>query len=114
MESTGIPAAAEERNRAEAVVEALAVMHRPGESLGELAHDARNMMTALSLYCDLLEEPGVLAPTYRHYGSELRLLSEASRHLVEKLMALDCSAANRTTSIPSSRQVRTLCESQGY
>ena len=30
------------------------------ESLAEVAHDARNMVTALGLYCDLLEEPGVL------------------------------------------------------
>jgi hypothetical protein len=30
-------------------------------NLAEVAHDARNMVTALGLYCDLLEEPGVLA-----------------------------------------------------
>ena len=35
--------------------------HAAGESLAEVAHDARNMVTALALYCDLLEEPGVLA-----------------------------------------------------
>ena len=59
-------------------------MHRHSENIGELAHEARNMMTALSLYCDLLEEPGVLAPSHRHYGGELRLLADASRQLVEK------------------------------
>jgi signal transduction histidine kinase len=78
-----------ERKRVEAVVETLASIHYHGENLDELAHDARNMVTALSLYCDLLEEPGVLTPSHRHYGSELRLLAEASRHLVEKLSALD-------------------------
>jgi signal transduction histidine kinase len=73
----------------EAVVETLAAMHGHGESLAELAHDARNMVTALSLYCDLLEEPGVLSASHRHYGSELRLVAEASRRLVEKLALLE-------------------------
>ena len=33
-----------------------------GEQLSGLIHDARNMVSALELYCDLLEEPGVLFP----------------------------------------------------
>lgn len=78
-----------ERKRVEAVVETLAAIHNHGESLVELAHDARNMVTALSLYCDLLEEPGVLPAAHRHYGSELRLVAEASRRLVEKLAHFD-------------------------
>jgi signal transduction histidine kinase len=47
------------------------------------------MVTALGLCCDLLEEPGVLNPTFHHYGNELRLVATASRRLVEKLVALD-------------------------
>lgn len=77
-----------ERSRVEAVVETVAAIHNHGDNLEELAHDARNMVTALALYCDLLEEPGVLSPTHRHYGSELRLVVEASRRLVEKLSNL--------------------------
>jgi two-component sensor histidine kinase len=50
------------------------------------------MVAALSVYCDLLEEPGVLSRAFAHYGSELRLVTAASRRLVEKLMALDGSA----------------------
>jgi signal transduction histidine kinase len=80
-----------ERKRVEAVVETLANLRGKGESLAEVAHDARNMVTALGLYCDLLEEPGVLATPYLHYGSELRLVATASRRLVEKLVALDTS-----------------------
>jgi signal transduction histidine kinase len=78
-----------ERKRVEAVVETLATLRGEGESLAELAHDARNIVTALGLYCDLLEEPGVLATAFVHYGSELRLVAAASRRLVEKLVALD-------------------------
>ena len=84
-----------ERKRVEAVVETLANLRGNGESLAEVAHDARNMVTALGLYCDLLEEPGVLAPTYRHYGNELRLVATASRRLVEKLVSLDSRSDRR-------------------
>ncbi|MGA2673581.1 MAG: sensor histidine kinase [Terracidiphilus sp.] len=77
------------RKRVEAVVETLATLRTPGESLAEVAHDARNMVTALGLYCDLLEEPGVLTAPFFHYGNELRLVTAASRRLVEKLVALD-------------------------
>jgi signal transduction histidine kinase len=76
------------RKRVEAMVETLANLRSRGESLAEVAHDARNMVTALGLYCDLLEEPGVLNPTFHHYAGELRLVATASRRLVEKLLAL--------------------------
>ena len=78
-----------ERRRVEAIVETLSNLRGTSENLAEVAHDARNMVTALGLYCDLLEEPGVLNPTFQHYGSELRLVATASRRLVEKLVALD-------------------------
>lgn len=77
------------RKRIETVVETLATLRSRGESISEVAHDARNMVTALGLYCDLLEEPGVLAAPFTHYGTELRLVASASRRLVEKLVALD-------------------------
>ncbi len=82
-----------ERRRVEAVVETLATLGSRGETLAEVAHDARNMVTALGLYCDLLEEPGVLATEFLHYGNELRLVAAASRRLVEKLVALDAGNA---------------------
>jgi len=69
-----------ERKRVEAVVETLATLAGRGESVAELAHDARNIVTALGLYCYLLEEPGVLATPFTHYGNELRLVAAASRH----------------------------------
>ena len=84
-----IKLSATERKRVEAVVETLARLGGESESLAEVAHDTRNMVTALGLYCDLLEEPGVLTAPFAHYGSELRLVASASRRLVEKLVALD-------------------------
>jgi len=85
-----------ERKRMEAVVETLATIRNQGETLAEVAHDARNMVTALGLYCDLLEEPGVLGTPFLHYGNELRLVAAASYRLVEKLVALDTQIAPGT------------------
>jgi len=84
------------RRRVEAVVQTLATLASHGETLAEVAHDARNMVTALGLYCDLLDEPGVLAVPFVHYSNELRLVAAASRRLVEKLVALDTIAAEET------------------
>jgi len=78
-----------ERMRLDSVKETLATLSCGSESLRGIAHDARNMVTALGLYCELLEEPGVLSPGFAHYGSELRLVASASRRLVEKLVALE-------------------------
>src|ERR1700722_13479389 len=44
--------------RAVVVAETLARLKDTWERPEELAHDARNMVTALELYCHLLEEPG--------------------------------------------------------
>ncbi len=82
-----------ERGPAVSGAPTLALLRRPGEKPEELAHDARNMAAALELYCHLLEEPGVLAPEYRHYGSELRLVAIACRRLIEKLAAFEWPAA---------------------
>lgn len=76
------------RCRAQAFAETWAGAGGRGESISELAHDARNMVMVLILYCDLLEEPGVLSPACRHYASELRLVAASSRRLVEKLALL--------------------------
>lgn len=94
----GIGVSAAGRKRVETVVETLANSRGKGESLAAVAHDARNMVTALSLYCDLLQEPGVLSPAFQHYANELRLVATASRRLVEKLLALDSRLDSRMRS----------------
>jgi signal transduction histidine kinase len=60
------------------------------ESVG-LAHDAGNLLGALSLYSDLLRAPGVLRPEHQHYATELRTLSERSSVLLHRMF----SCANR-------------------
>jgi len=51
-----------------------------------LAHDAGNLLSALGLYSDLLSVPGVLRPEHQHYATELRLISERSSKLIQRLL----------------------------
>lgn len=62
------------------------------ENLAALIHDARNMVAAIDLYCDLLEEAGVLTAPFRHYAGELRLVGGTSRRLLDQLALLDLRA----------------------
>lgn len=64
-----------------------------------LAHDAGNLLGALSLYCDLFEAPGVLSPEHRHYAAELRLIYERSGALLSRLLHL--TPASPATSTPA-------------
>ncbi len=51
-----------------------------------LAHDAGNLLGALSLYSDLLAMPGVLNEEHREYAAELRLLSDRSWAMINRLV----------------------------
>jgi signal transduction histidine kinase len=75
------------------------------ESLSTILHDTRNMAASINLYCDLLEEPGVLSFPFRHYAGELRLVAGASSRLLEKLETLDLATDDST-------RVRTSVEGQ--
>lgn len=107
LADTGFDAAATYEGmdrRREGVEEALATLSTGSESLRGIAHDARNMVTALGLYCELLEEPGVLSAQFAHYGGELRLVATASRRLVEKLVALESPRQNESLlSVPAAQ-----------
>src|ERR1700751_4922889 len=51
-----------------------------------LAHDAGNLLGALSLYSDLLAMPGVLNDEHREYANELRMLSDRSWAMINRLV----------------------------
>jgi signal transduction histidine kinase len=51
-----------------------------------LAHDAGNLLGALSLYSDLLAVPGVLHEEHREYAAELRMLSDRSWAMIDRLV----------------------------
>jgi signal transduction histidine kinase len=67
-----------------------AVTHNEG-----LLHDARNLMGALGLYCDLLSMPGVLKPEHGHYAEEVRLLGSRSAAMIQQLMAKAAVASSQ-------------------
>jgi signal transduction histidine kinase len=61
----------------------------PAAIQGEgLLHDARNLLGAVGLYCDLLAMPGVLKPEHSQYPEELRHLGARSGALIDTLMRL--------------------------
>ena len=76
---------------------------RAADSLGSVAHDVRNMMAALDLYCDLLEEPGVLDGRFRHYAGELRLVAGACRNLAGRLAELHPESGKAVAAAPEFR-----------
>lgn len=69
----------------------LGAMVRSNESLHTIAHDARNVVAALELCCDLLAEPGVLAEGHQGFAAELRAVASTSSALVEQLTVLSAS-----------------------
>ena len=56
-----------------------------------LAHDACNLLSAVSLYSELLNSPGVLDHPHRHYADELKLIAVRSQVLIDRLMRLRSS-----------------------
>jgi signal transduction histidine kinase len=67
------------------VGEAAAAVTGVAEGAG-LAHDAGNLLGALSLYSDLLAMPGVLNEEHREYANELRMLSDRSWAMINRLV----------------------------
>src|SRR4030081_2069242 len=51
-----------------------------------LAHDAGNLLGALSLYSDRVGMPGVLHEEHREYATELRMLSDRSWAMINRLV----------------------------
>jgi signal transduction histidine kinase len=51
-----------------------------------LAHDAGNLLGALTLYSELLAMPGVLHEEHRAFAGELRLLSDRSWAMINRLV----------------------------
>ncbi len=85
-------------------VEAAAPISGVAEGAG-LAHDAGNLLGALSLYSDLLAMPGVLHEEHREYAAELRMLSDRSWAMINRLVnhtqvAIPAKAQAETTVLP--------------
>jgi signal transduction histidine kinase len=75
-----------------------------------LSHDVRNILSAFSLYCDLLAEPEVLAPQYQHYAQELRLVANAGGSLLDRLTSLGSGGRSLSSSLLTRRSLQRLPE----
>jgi signal transduction histidine kinase len=71
------------------------------EAFDQLAHDARNVLSALKLYCDLLAEPGILTAAHGHYAEELQAVTDTAARLVERLAAPRRKGLGRAGSQPN-------------
>lgn len=58
---------------------------KSSENMDRLAHDARNILSTLMLYCDLLAEPGVLGKGHAHYAGELCGIARTANQILEKM-----------------------------
>jgi signal transduction histidine kinase len=61
------------------------------ESLERLAHDARNVLSSLMLYGDLLTAPGVLTREHNHFAPELISMTRTAAQLMERILDLATS-----------------------
>lgn len=71
----GKPARSEQNRKTDAV-----------EDPRHLAHDARNWLTVLQVYCDLLRSPGVVARGYEPWVTELSGAVERGHHLIASML----------------------------
>jgi signal transduction histidine kinase len=70
-------------------------------ALAGIAHDARNLVTALELCADLIAEPEVLAPGHAHFAADVRSIADASGYLMRRLSALARTATLASQSMVS-------------
>lgn len=88
------------------------LLGRVGEApvLAGIAHDARNLVTAMGLCAELVSEPGVLAPEHGHFAADIRSLAEASGRLVQRLAALATTETAPQFEEPAEAPIEDLAE----
>lgn len=56
------------------------------ETIDSLAHDARNILSGLMLYCELLASPDVLTAAHAHYAKDLESIAKSASRILEKIV----------------------------
>jgi signal transduction histidine kinase len=79
-------------------------------ALAGIAHDTRNLVTALTLCADLIAEPGVLAAEHAHLAGDVRSIADASGYLMRRLTALSRTATLASQSLPESVPITDLAQ----
>jgi len=75
------------------------------ESPDRLAHDARNVLAGLMLYCELLAAPGVLNEPHGHYAGELEGIARTATQILEKIIEVGAPPASPALTIRNTRKV---------
>lgn len=57
------------------------------EDIASLAHDARNVLSGLMLYSELIASPGVLNTPHQHYARELQDIATSAALLIDRMTA---------------------------
>ena len=78
--------------------------------LAGIAHDARNLVTALGLCAELMSEPGVLGPKHTHFCGEILSIAKSSEQLVQRLSELSRKAAQAKANLPSEAPIVDLSD----
>jgi signal transduction histidine kinase len=71
-------------------------------ALSAIAHDARNLVTAMGLCAELIGGPGVLTPQHNHLADELRSIAESSARLIRRLTELSSRTGRAQMTAPDS------------
>ena len=79
-------------------------------ALAGIAHDARNLVTALKLCSELIGEPGVLAAQHAHFADEVWSIADASDHLMRRLSAVSRTATLQRDSPVVAAPINDLAE----
>jgi signal transduction histidine kinase len=79
-------------------------------ALAGIAHDTRNLVTALTLCADLITEPGALAAGHEHLANDVRSIADAAGYLMRRLSALARMATMTSQSLPESAPVEDLAQ----
>jgi signal transduction histidine kinase len=80
-------------------------------ALAGIAHDARNLVTAMGLCAELISVPGVLNPKHGHFSAEIRSIAESSAQLVRRLTELTRKTVETQTKADPEAEVADLSES---
>lgn len=67
------------------------------ETIDGLAHDARNVLSGLMLYCELLASPGVFAAGHAHHATDLESIAKSASRILEKIVDRAAATQNLAT-----------------
>jgi len=66
------------------------------DNIDHLAHDARSILSGLTLYCELLAAPGVLTKPHARFAQDLESIAKSAAQILEQIV--ECAASTKSAS----------------